>query len=242
MIPLRVINLDRTPERLAAFAAQNPGLDFERFAAADGATRPRAAWIADGLITPDNIYSSGAIGCAASHVALWRDCVARQQACHVVEDDVILRRDFRAMTEALLQRTDWDVVYWTWNFNWPLEFWPADGLAPALLQLDPQLISEQYDAFAAAATPSQLVRIGGGAGTGCYAIAPGGAAKLLKLCLPIGAQPTKITVGNLRLDWDNTGIDVEAARHFRDLRAFAALPPLAAARNELATSTIRGPT
>jgi GR25 family glycosyltransferase involved in LPS biosynthesis len=238
---LRVISLDRTPQRLAVFRAQNPGLAFERFAACDGAARPRAAWIADGLIAPENVYLPGAIGCAASHVSLWRACVAEGQPVHVAEDDVILRRDFVEMATALLAGLVWDVVYWTWNFNWPLDHWPAEGLAPALLQLDPRLILRHYEAFRRHTGRPLMARIASGAGTGCYSIAPSGAARLLAACLPIGNVPARMRAGNLILDWDNTGIDVEASRHFRELRAFATIPPLAVAMNDGALSTIRGP-
>ena len=85
------------------------------------------------------------------------------------------------------------------------------------------------------------MRIASGAGTGCYTIAPSGAAQLLELCLPIGATPARIRAGLLQVDWDNTGIDVEASRHFPSLRAYAAIPPLAVAMNDLKLSTIRGP-
>ena len=81
MTPLRVISLDRTPDRLAIFRQTKSRSRVRNVSpAVDGAARPREAWLADGLIAPDNVYVPGAIGCAASHVALWRLCRRTQRA------------------------------------------------------------------------------------------------------------------------------------------------------------------
>jgi glycosyl transferase family 25 len=71
---LRVISLDRTPERFANFLNTNPQIAVERFADIDGQTIDRAACVRDNLITADNTYRPGAIGHTLSNVTLWRQC------------------------------------------------------------------------------------------------------------------------------------------------------------------------
>jgi len=90
-----------------------------------------------------------------------------------------------------------------------------------------------------AATPSVLLPLISAAGIGCYSLSPQGAAKLLALCLPIGNIQAKFGIED-QLGWNNTGIDVEMARHYTKLRAFIAFPPIAVTPNEFAKSTIRG--
>jgi GR25 family glycosyltransferase involved in LPS biosynthesis len=242
LIAFHVINLQSRPDRLAAFRAANPGLAFERFAAVEGAARPRDAWIADGLITADNEYSAGAIGCAMSHVSLWRHCASSGRPVCIIEDDVLLRDNFVVAANVLLAGlARWDIVCWTWNLDWPLCFLPGDGLARAWLQTDPYAIRGRYDAFKADRSPVQPARLISLAATACYVVSPAGAASLLRLCLPIGRVPADLyNDGSLGIAWINGGIDVEMSRHFRALDAFVAMPPLAVAINDLTASSIRG--
>jgi GR25 family glycosyltransferase involved in LPS biosynthesis len=240
MIHAAVINLDRASDRLADFQGANPGLAFERFPAVLGAARPREAWVSDGLLTAENRYSNGAIGCAASHVALWRRVAAAGEPLHVLEDDVILRRDFLEASEALLaDLPTWDIVCWTWNYDWPLRYLPAPGLGAAWLQLDPYAIKPRYGEFREATPPSRLLKLVSAGGTPCYTIAPEGAAKLLARCLPFGNEGIMLRAGSYGMAWTNTGLDVEMSRHYGDLAAFIAIPPLATAINDPAGSTTR---
>ena len=63
-----LINLDRSPERLAEFTQMNAHLseDFTRFSAVDGQTLDLGVLQGAGLVTSDILttYSVGALGCA----------------------------------------------------------------------------------------------------------------------------------------------------------------------------------
>jgi GR25 family glycosyltransferase involved in LPS biosynthesis len=109
--PIRVINLDRTPERLTCFLERCPGLLVERFAPVDGAAIDRDACVRDEVIAADNAYNPGAIGTALSHVSLWRQCSAASAPFYIVGDDTILRHDFPSVSAYLLATLDdWDIV------------------------------------------------------------------------------------------------------------------------------------
>jgi GR25 family glycosyltransferase involved in LPS biosynthesis len=236
-----VINLDRTPDRLLAFARANAGLAYDRFPAIDGVQLGRDAAIAAGAIAPDNTYRPGAVGCAMSHIALWRECAAGAEPFCVAEDDAILRADFaNAATRALEGIGDWDIVLWTWNFDMPLQLDLGGGLATAhLLQdLDAIRAPGAVDRFRAARDPALLSPLRGASGTACYSVSPIGAARLLAASLPIGAQPIPAPL-QPGVALANTGIDVELSRHYPQLRAFAAVPPLAVTLIDPAATTVQ---
>ena len=235
---LNVISLDRTPERFAQFRQWNPGFAVSRFAAFDGARLDRAQCVRDGLIAEDNRYAPGAIGNAMSHVALWRRCAAGSVPMTVVEDDIILRDDFPAMSEtALATVSGWDVALWTHNFDWPLKILPAPGIGPAVVQYDPAGVLRQLDAFRSWTGAPTMPRLVSAAGIGCYSISPRGAARMLADCLPIGRERAAYSA-RPGVAWDNTALDVEMSRHYEAWRAHVAVPPLALAPNDQATSTV----
>jgi hypothetical protein len=234
----RVISLDRTPQRFAQFMAWNPGLAVERFAAFDGALLSTQDCIAEGLITAANQYIPGALGVARSHVTLWRQCAAGTAPFHIAEDDVILRADFwEAAHRALDAIPEWDIVLWAYNMDWPVKFAPAAGIGPAFAHYSPDAMD--IAAFRSATRPAVLLPLISAAGIGCYSISPAGAARMLAACLPIGDAPAEFAA-KPGMGWRNTGLDVEMSRHYAGQRAFLAMPPLALAPNDQATSTIRG--
>jgi GR25 family glycosyltransferase involved in LPS biosynthesis len=237
---LRVISLDRTPQRFEQFLALNPAIEVSRFPACDGALLNVADCIRDGLVTERNAYVPGALGTALSHVTLWRECVAAGAPIHIAEDDVILRDDFWRHVETMLGTVPaWDIVLWSHNFDWPVMVAPAPGTGRAVLQyLEPGNAMDQT-AFRSSAAPSHLLPLHSAAGIGCYSLSPTGAAHLLEHCLPIGIAMAEYAT-RPGTGWENTGIDVEMSRHYAAMAAFVAVPPLALAPNDQEASTIRG--
>jgi GR25 family glycosyltransferase involved in LPS biosynthesis len=69
---INVINLDRTPERLAAFCSINAHLPrVVRFPAIDGQNVAPDDLRRGGMLDGSVDYTPGAFGCALSHLALW---------------------------------------------------------------------------------------------------------------------------------------------------------------------------
>jgi GR25 family glycosyltransferase involved in LPS biosynthesis len=236
---VKVINLDRAPARMQRFRSDNPGLAFERVTATDGSDLARDGLIRDGIIAPENPYSTGALGNALSHVALWRHCAHGTEAFHIAEDDAVLHPDFTARAATLLEELPaWDVVFWGWNFDWPVRLHLTPAIRSVVLRFDQADMRGRVDAFRAGETPSRLVALESCAGTCCYAVSPRGAARLLARCLPIGDRcaPSASRRGR---PWPNTGLDVEMSRHHSQMASYACLPPLALTRNDHATSTVQ---
>ena len=237
---IKAINLDRFPDRFARLLAWNPGFAIERFSAVEGRDFSFEDCLANGLITRDNTYSSGTRGLAMSHIALWRDCAAGDAPFHIAEDDIVLRADFWQQVLPLLDQTPaWDIALWTHNFDWPASVRPTPALGNIVLQYHSEAERIDIDRFRTESMPTVLLPLNSAAATACYSISPQGARKMLDACLPIGNTPAEY-VARPGVGWSNTGLDVEMARHYGDMNAYLALPPLALAPNDMSQSTIRG--
>src|SRR5215472_8380325 len=115
-----LINLDRSIERLAEFAARNRHLtDVTRFTAIDGRQADRGALVARGIIGPELEYSDGALGNCLSHLALWERAIAGDKSITLCEDDAIFNRGFERDAAALIDSLapDWHMIFWGWNFD-----------------------------------------------------------------------------------------------------------------------------
>ena len=233
-----VITLDRTPERFATFASTNAHLPIRRFAAADGLLLDRWDCVDDGLITAGNPYRLGALGCAISHVTLWRHCIAEGRAFHIAEDDAIFRHDFIEVASATLRSLGgWDIVLWGWNFNWPIEVALGDGLGPAAFHCDQDRLRSQWNAFPASTAKPSMLRLTSCAGSWAYSISPRGARTLLEKSLPFAGAPAPFP-GKPGSSWLNRSFDVEMSRHYASMQAYVAVPCLAVSLNIAAESTI----
>lgn len=236
---IKVISLDRTPERFDEFLSRNKTLAVRRFPAIDGALASRSDCVEDGLITPENVYAAGALGTALSHLSLWRDCAAAQTPFHICEDDAVFRADFDAVATSLLDDLPtWDLVLWAFNLDWPVMMSDA-GIGTFVVQCTSQEPSALSDSFRLSATRPLLFKLHSAAALVAYSISPQGAARMLAACLPIGAAQAPYAA-NPALGWRNSGLDVEMSRHYPTLDAFVSMPPLAMAPNDQSASTIRG--
>lgn len=139
---MKVINLDRRPDRWERFVSQ-PGIatlgklyTVERFSAVDGKTinvetderismRTKRNIKFRTRRTHEDIDTVGAIGCYLSHVQIWREFVASgAQAVMVLEDDALIPANFLDMlntcSTALSQVSD--VQKTLWSFSTPHSF------------------------------------------------------------------------------------------------------------------------
>ena len=233
-----VISLDRTPERFARFVTLNPGLPVERFPAFDGRTLDRSLCVSEGLITESNPYRPGGLGSLASHVALWRRCVAEGLPVHIAEDDALFRHDFVSAASAALDALDdWDFVLWTWNFDWPMKLRLAPGMGSAVLHSNQVELGGEWKTFFDVTTAPVMARLISAAGSCCYSLSPRGAEQLIEWALPVAGLPA-IYAARPNTAWANGTVDVELSRHYESLNAYVALPCLALSLNVQAESTI----
>lgn len=237
---VRVISLDRTPERFENFSEKNPNLLAQRFPAYEGSRLNRALLIERGIIDPNLNYSNGALGCAISHISLWHECLHRNEVLHIAEDDAIIREDFHEIFQkAQEEQKDWDIFLWGYNTNWPIGIkFGAHQKFYIKAQQEPYP-QEQYQSFQNSQEKNFSFPVSSAAGLGLYSISPKGADKMLRYSLPLRGIAAPFAE-NENTGWNNTGIDVELSRHYGALNAFISFPPAAIMINDELNSTIRG--
>jgi glycosyl transferase family 25 len=125
MLPVFLINLERSADRLARMTAefQRVGVGFERFPAVNGTDLPagHASYFCDASGRIASPLSPGEIGCYASHLGIWQRIVdGEPPAALICEDDIILPTDLAALLEATAGAlpAGWDIVRLVDMDNW----------------------------------------------------------------------------------------------------------------------------
>ena len=241
---LALLNLDRSPDRLAEFVRVNGHLGtVTRFAAVDGRTLDPQILVAQRLVEPAVLptYTPGALGAACSHLGLWAKAVEEARAITVCEDDAILHRQFPALADGLIATLppDWDVVLWGWNFDSYLQFDLLAGVSTCLAAFNQATMRGGIDAFQNHAAAPRLFRLLRAFGTACYSISPKGAAILRSHCIPL--RPMPVWFDGLNREIPNTGLDIMMNAAYPSIQAYVSFPPLAITENRHETSTILSP-
>jgi len=235
-----VINLDRSPDRLANFHRRNAHLlDVVRFPAIDARTLDRKQLIKDGSIATDCDYKGGFLGSAMSHISLWRKAAAEEQAITVVEDDVVVSRHFGERSQAYLASlpTDWDFVQWGWNFDAFLWVDVIPQIITSQMAFDIHQLRQHINDFQNADTIPAPVRLLHSFGIHSYSVTPKGARALLSHCLPLDARLIELPGFGVR--FHNNSLDCVMNGAYPSMKAFVCMPPLVAAENKGEESTNR---
>jgi GR25 family glycosyltransferase involved in LPS biosynthesis len=239
---ISLINLDRTPERLAEFNRLNEHLgEVSRFRAVDGRTLDVDALTRIHLLHPSVVssYTKGALGCALSHLALWEKAVAKDEVVTICEDDAIFNRHFVESAQRLIGTlaADWDIVLWGWNFDSVLSFEMLPAVSPCWVSFDQHDLREGIGNFQDQRLSPQLFRLHRALGLVCYSLSPKGARILRSRCLPL--REMGVFFPGLNRTLYNNGIDIPVNDAYPDINAYVSFPPLVVTENDRAKTTVQ---
>ena len=237
MVATYVINLDRSQDRLERFRRTNGGvIDFVRFPASDGLLLDRGLLRREGLIDETLRYTQGALGCAHSHISLWKLACSRGEALTIAEDDAIFSCHFNSRAGELMERAPWDIIQWGFNFDAFLWTEIPQFMSRAKVEFSQSDLVANMGAFQGANIVPTLIPLKHSFGTVAYSVSPEGARKLLEFCLPLRNELIEFLGYGVRIE--NTGIDAVMNKAYPFLRSFMAFPPLVITPNEKASSTV----
>jgi glycosyl transferase, family 25 len=127
VLPVFLINLDRSPDRLAFMRAEAEriGLQFERVQGVDGTTVPDD--LRPQFLKPDGSIigrlSVGEVGCYASHLTVHQRILAESSPCAIVlEDDARLMANLMESAQAAIEAAPrgWDIIHLSSVFTRPV--------------------------------------------------------------------------------------------------------------------------
>ncbi len=240
------MNLDRSPGRLAEFREINPHLsDVTRFSAVDGQTLKLDPLVAAGLVTSDILatYSINELGCAMSHIALWKRGLASGEMITIAEDDAVFHKEFLRHAGDVIAKlpADWDMILWGWNFDLFLVMEMLPGLSPCLAQFEEIKSIEGARQFQSQDLRPYPVKLRWAFGLPCYSVSPNGARKIMAKCLPLRPLVLPSPEGlraKLHAPYFRTvGIDGTLNVIYPELNAFICFPPTVITRNDPSQST-----
>lgn len=218
--PTHVINLDRSKSRLAQFRQRNPQLTrVTRFPAIDGALVDRQHLIEAGVMLEDCPYSAGTLGCALSHIELWKKARDEGRPITVFEDDAVAVAGFDERAARLLATlpAEWDFV--AWGFIERLDIWLDLEGSGAFTRLS----RRQRTSTPFADRNPSLLRLRGMYGALAYSVSPRGAGRLLEVCLPLRHRVVQLPGARYR----DEGIDGPMNDAYPRMESYICLPPLA---------------
>jgi GR25 family glycosyltransferase involved in LPS biosynthesis len=221
-----VINLDRSSERLATFKRHNPHLDdIRRFSAIDGSLINKQQLLTDGTIRDDLSYLSGTLGCALSHVSLWKKAIEEDRVVTVFEDDAICSVHFAEESERILSviPEDWDMIKWGAIFR-PSYVWANFGFSKAKLQFYDRRYMDDQITFQRTKYSWLPIRMAHSFGMQAYSLTPNGARKLVDHCLPLRKRLIQFPEAGVVID--DVCIDCAINVAYPFMQTFICLPPL----------------
>lgn len=233
----RLINLDRHPDRLAAFHATHPDMTFERHAGVDGDTVDRHMLIEQNVLSRTLSYNNPALGRALSHLMQWRDAATMGNAVTVIEDTAVLSANFVEEAGRVVGGlpTDWDIILWGHDRASVLIEEAAGNLAP-MRSADGCGGARPPEAFAAQSVTTRAARLHAGTGAVAYSVSPKGASRLLDALVPL--RPMEVSDWARDRTMVNDRIDVMLARLWPSISAWISVPPLAVSRSGETASTM----
>jgi len=241
MIDKYVISLPGDNGRLEKFTTDNCNFTFNVHRAVRGSDIRKNTPFMNSLFSEEvqNIYSDGAIGCAASHIDIWKQvaCLAAG-GVNVFEDDAVLNANFDNLSEGLLKcaEVEPDLIVWGFNFDMPLYLDMAD-LGPSPIIFQQVMLESQGPHLKFKDNIHSLLPLSFFFGTCAYYISSLGARKLLELVLPISYRECALPF--MKKNVRNIGIDIAISQRLGKIRAYVSMPPLAVTMNEKTSSTVQ---
>lgn len=236
-----VISLPRSPDRLSDFfSLNNKVTSFSIFNAVDGAQEQFSSSDLAPYFSPEilAIYSKGAIGNAMSHIRLWEAAAGSNVSLNIFEDDAILRKDFKFVSEKIIEESEVaDIILWGYNYDFPL-YLNLGVSAPCVpIVFDQEKLRSNLAEFVLEGVDPAILRTSYFAGVCGYFVSPRGARNIISALFPIKYSEWNLPL--LRKPARNIGVDMALSQVSSKVRIYACVPPIVITPNFRDVSTVQ---
>ena len=184
-----VISLKRSTDRKIAFDKNNSKYmgSYIYYDAIDGKTID-ISQLKSAMFTKNSTnYSSGAVGCALSHLNLWKKCIEINKPILIMEDDVIVSYEFTKHLDTVMQMLpeNWDILQLSYNFDSVLSFNNTSYEVCNGVFGKKNITSTDIETFVQSKIYPTIAKLNHSFGTSAYVINPKGARILKSKCFPL---------------------------------------------------------
>ena len=184
-----VISLDRSSDRKNTFDNFNSKyIKYTYFTAVDG-TKINVDTLSTNIFKKGSKnYSNGAIACAQSHLKLWEKCIELDKPIIILEDDVIVSRDFNKHINNLINSllpSKWDIVQLNYNFDSALSYKNTNFETCNCIFNKTKVTKENITNFVTSKINTTIAKLNYCFGMSAYIINPTGAKLLKEKCFPL---------------------------------------------------------
>jgi GR25 family glycosyltransferase involved in LPS biosynthesis len=184
-----VISLDRSSDRKKTFDNFNSKyIKYTYFTAVDG-TKINVDTLSTNIFKKGSKnYSNGAIACAQSHLKLWEKCIELDKPIIILEDDVIVSRDFNKHINNLINSllpSKWDIVQLNYNFDSVLSYKNTNFETCNCIFNKTKVTKENITNFVTSKINTTIAKLNYCFGMSAYIINPTGAKLLKEKCFPL---------------------------------------------------------
>jgi len=195
-----VISLKESIERRDVFnKLNNKYIEYEYFDAIKGSDEH----LSDSLIIKEDAvkFSKAAIGCALSHLNLWKLCVKLNKPIVIMEDDAFVSSLFNSYLDTVIKMlpTNFDILQLCYNCDSILGFSNTNFETAYTFFSRKRFNDNDIDIFQKRKIYPTVARLHTSFGTGCYVITPKGASILIKNCFPLDNRELSLPlIGKLK--------------------------------------------
>ena len=132
-------------------------------------------------------YSKGQIGCAMSHLCMWKKCIELNKPIIIMEDDAFVSYDFNKHLDMVTRMlpNNWHILQLCYNCDSILSFSNTNFENAISLFTKTKFDDKDILEFQKSKIHPTIAKLNMSFGTGCYAITPYGAKILKNECFPL---------------------------------------------------------
>ena len=189
LIEIHVINLKRSQDRKETFDKNNSKYinKYNYFEAIDGNNLDINKLDLNIYDKKSTGYTKGALGCALSHYNLWQKCCISNKSFLILEDDVILNKDFAEHFRTVFKMLpeNWDILLLSYNFDSLLSFHNTVYEQCNSVFNKTNMTQNDIDNFINSDIFPTIAKLKYCFGTSAYIVSPKGAKNLMEKCFPL---------------------------------------------------------